>query len=171
MDKKSFVERVNLHRGPCANDDHRAGLRSILVLENVEEDADLFSIGAEEVDCRFVFRAAGTQTAHEIARTRSLYMIVLGCAHTGEEEFRLIKELREITHLSEIPIILFSRDLSEADIGQAFALGVDRVFQKPPTREQYIACCKAIASQESNLDTATLEYEKFPEDLGDLGWW
>jgi DNA-binding NarL/FixJ family response regulator len=169
MDRKKLLDLSTTRDDVQILADGRAGTRCILLFEKVESDAIMFAFGAGEVDFHFVVRTFTKEGAREIAHTLKLHMIVLGCTQMSDEEFNLLQELREFRHLHDIPIVILAQQASEAQIRLAFELGTDRFFFKPTTDEAYIACCRAVASLESNLDVSTMQFEQFPQKCEGLG--
>ena len=100
----------------CADDD--ADIRELL----------MFGLGGHGY--RVVFAADGTE-ALRLAESRKPALMILDVAMPGIDGFELTRRLRAGAETSEIPVVLLTARVRDADVQQGYALGADAYITKP----------------------------------------
>ena len=100
----------------CADDD--ADIRELL----------MFGLGGHGY--RVVFAADGTE-ALRLAESWKPALMILDVAMPGIDGFELTRRLRAGAETSEIPVVLLTARVRDADVQQGYALGADAYITKP----------------------------------------
>jgi CheY-like chemotaxis protein len=100
----------------CADDD--ADIRELL----------MFGLGGHGY--RVVFAADGTE-ALRLAESWKPALMILDVAMPGIDGFELTRRLRAGSETSEIPVVLLTARVRDADVQQGYALGADAYITKP----------------------------------------
>jgi CheY-like chemotaxis protein len=103
-----------------------------------DDDADireLVMFGLGRYGYRVVFAADGTE-ALRLAESWNPALMILDVSIPGIDGFDLTRRLRAGAGTSEIPIVLLTARVRDADIEQGYALGANAYITKPFTLDR-----------------------------------
>jgi DNA-binding NarL/FixJ family response regulator len=158
---------LNLHSEPEA--EPAPQLKTTVHFEWSDEDAHIFNRVAELLGHHEICRVRTREEVYKSLFVAVPSQIVINCASSRKEGFQLLEDLREISRLDDVPVIILSDRPDEGTIRLAFALGATRYFIRPLLLEQYKRCISGILSETQVLEPGIAAFEKFrPPENGML---
>jgi CheY-like chemotaxis protein len=110
--------------------EHDTGGPLIVCADDDADIRDLLMFGLGGHGYRVVFAADGTE-ALRLAESWKPALMILDVAMPGIDGFELTRRLRAGSETSEIPVVLLTARVRDADVQQGYALGADAYITKP----------------------------------------
>jgi CheY-like chemotaxis protein len=137
-----MAEQANMYLAKPTREPFSSGASDnyeIFLVDDSDDDAAFFQRVSLKTGFPLVLRrSSSAETAiRELARDKP-DLIVLDCDMPGMGGIELLKELREMPHLSRTPIIMLSGTTSDLDLRSAYQLGINSFVVKAVEYEEYV---------------------------------
>ncbi|MEI6948074.1 response regulator [Paraflavisolibacter sp. H34] len=125
-------------------------MRTCFLIENDEEDQEIFSLALQEVapGSNLVVAENGVSALALLQADRALLpsMIFIDMNMPLMNGKECLQELKKIGYLREVPVYIYSTTADPAAIAEVKALGAEDFFEKPSSYHQFtVLLAKLIA--------------------------
>lgn len=134
--------------------------RSILVIDDDQEDFELVQEAAKEVDSDMnVFFLERCEDAPKY-RKQKFDLILLDINMPQQDGFCWLKGIRE-RGMTDVPIVMYTNSLSPSHIARAYEEGANLYFSKPETFSNLVKGISELINMDwSNPHTITKQYNR-----------
>jgi DNA-binding response OmpR family regulator len=125
-------------------------VRTVLVADDDEDILQLVSFRLERAGYN-VITASDGQKAIEAAREHQPDLAVLDVMMPGMNGYEVTRALRADQATAQIPVILLTARVQEADVSRGFEAGADDYLRKPFSPQELRSRVQAIIARRSSL--------------------
>jgi DNA-binding response OmpR family regulator len=124
--------------------------RTVLVADDDEDILQLVSFRLERAEYTVVTAADGQQ-ALAAARQHQPDLAVLDVMMPGLNGYEVTRQLRADAATAQIPVILLTARVQEADVSRGFEAGADDYLRKPFSPQELRSRVQAILARRSSI--------------------
>ena len=130
-------------------------IQSILLVDDDQDDKYFFTTALEEVDPGVkLSTAADGFEALEKLKTSKPDLILLDLVMPRMNGLRCMKELKRLKYLADIPVVIYTADLSFFERQELLRLGAEKVVLKPVDFDSTVKTIRDLLALEVYLKSA-----------------
>jgi two-component system, response regulator len=134
----------------------------VLLVDDSDDDAMLFSRAVRmSGTLAEVHRASNSTEALSQLAEITPALIILDCDLQFENGLDLLRVIRSMRSLRNVPIVIFSGSDSVSDIQSAYELGANSFLRKPLYYDEYLDCVQSMLSYWLDQDCGAMTARSF----------
>ena len=135
--------------------------RCILLIDDDPDELDIFSDALAEIKKSIVcIQARGASAAMNLLNTLSPDYIFLDINMPEINGLKCLEEIKKVTTLDNVPVILYSNFIDEATVTKALAIGASVCIKKPRKICKLAEILDDMLSMNADLKKAVFAREK-----------